>query len=129
MACGLDYHYMHPQAQPEVGYLILPGVSGGSYHSLYPPHAEAAGDDYPLGGAEQGIGAVSFQFLGVDPDEVQASVLVKGGVAQRLADGEIGVLHSSTYLPTRAMFTGFRGFLMRRAMSCHWLRSPGLFSK
>ena len=97
MAGKLDDHDMQPQAQPQVGYLVFPGVSGRLDFTFDTPLAEATRDDDPLGGAQQGFDIVLVKFFRVHPEQVEFPVIMESGVIERLTHRVIGIVQLDVF--------------------------------
>ena len=91
VAGELDRHDLHPQAQPETGQIVLPGVGGRSDLALDPPFAEAAGDHDAVQVVEAVGGQQPLDVLGLDPLDGHVGTVVEPGVLEGLDHRQVGV--------------------------------------
>ena len=92
VARELDDRDLHAEADAEVGNAVRPRVLRGGDHALDAAAAEAAGDQNAVHSGEHRCGVFRRDGLGVDPANVDARAVRGPRVAQRLGDGEIGVM-------------------------------------
>ena len=92
-----DDRDLHPQADAEIMELMLSGVLRRKNHPRNPPAAKAARHKNAVQPGEQRGHVFRSDFLRVDPADVDVDLVGKPGVAQRLRDGEIGVVQGDVF--------------------------------
>src|SRR5204863_1814628 len=80
------------EADPEVRDALLARDLRGEDLALDPAAAEPARDQDPVGADEPLARVLALERLGVDPVDLDTAAVQEAGVAQRLADAEVGVL-------------------------------------
>src|SRR3954462_7945014 len=93
VAGELAHRDLHAQADAQVRDLLLARDLDGADLALDPATAEPAGDEDAVDAGEALVGGVLvLERLRVDPVDLDPAAVQVPGVAQRLADREIGVL-------------------------------------
>ncbi len=92
VAGKLHHCHLHSQADTEEGERLLPGVLDGGDHPLYPPAAEAAGDDDPGTASQSGGHVVGGKGLRVHPPDIHLHVVLDPAVGEGLHHREVGVV-------------------------------------
>ena len=88
----LDDGALHAQADAQVGHVVLATVLDGLDLALDAAHAEAAGHDHAVGGAEAFGHGRRRELLGVDPQDAQLAAVVDGRVLEGLPDRQVGLV-------------------------------------
>ena len=82
-----------PRQMPRNGIFCSRAIRDGGDLALDPAHAEAAGDQDAVGAARRASRtSLVVERLGVDPVDLDRAAVLEAGVAQRLGDGQVGVL-------------------------------------
>ena len=110
MAGELHHRHLHPQADAEIGNLILAGPTDGGDHPLDSPVPKTAGHDDPSAPSQQFRGIAVVDVLGVHPTDIHLHPVFDPTVGQRLHHGDIGVVeghifpHQGDLQPARRAF-------------------------
>ena len=93
VARGLDDHALQPQAQPEHGDPVLPGPAQRPELALDPAHAEAARHHDGVDPGQRPLRPLRrLAGIGGDPADIHPRVTGEAPVADRLGDGQVGVM-------------------------------------
>ena len=93
VARGLDDHALQPQAQPERGDPVLPGPAQRPELALDPAHAEAARHHDGVDPGQRPLRPLRrLAGIGGDPADIHPRVTGEAPVADRLGDGQVGVM-------------------------------------
>ena len=92
VARELADHHLQPQAYAEEGDALLARVLRRGDLALQPTVPEARADEDAVDIADRVLGRPRVEFLRVHPVELRARAVEDGGVDQRLADREVGVV-------------------------------------
>ena len=126
VAREVGHRHLHAEAHAQVRDLVVAGDPRGGDLALDPADAEAAGDEDAVGLLEPCADLRVVQRLGVHPVDVDAAAVLEAGVAQRLDDGQVGVLELHVLADERDAHGRLGGRLRGRAHEALPLLELGL---
>ena len=92
---------MHAEANPEKGYFVFPGETGGIYFALYAPLAKTRGDQYPVMPCEELFGPFVFHLFRRDPVYIDLTFVFGTRVNKRFGYGFIGIAQFNIFTHER----------------------------
>ncbi len=90
-------HDLHPQAQAEVGHLLLAGVARRQDLAFDAARSEPAGHDDAVGALHDFPALVLFEVSRVDPGQVHLHAVGQGGVLDRFTHRHVGILQFDVF--------------------------------
>ena len=88
---------LHAETDAEVGDIVLAGVLGGEDFSFDAAIAETAGNEDAIDVADDFLGALVFECLGIDADDLDFGVVRGTGMDERLVNRFVGVLQLGVF--------------------------------
>src|SRR5205085_608176 len=92
VACELNHHRLHSQANSEVGDLRFARVADRLQHSFDTAPAEATGNQDAVERLELGGGLRPFEFFGFDPGNVDLGLMGQPTVQESFLQALVGIL-------------------------------------
>ena len=92
VACKLNDHHLHAQANAECGHVVRAAVFSGDDLSLYAPLSETRTDDDTGKSRQQVFDGLGGDVFAVDEGYFHLTVIVGSGMCQALAYALVGIL-------------------------------------